>query len=112
MQTPNLSQSNDPIISNDYHHLPATEKQIKYAQTLAAKTGVGVPDDVLQDRHRISGWIDAQKKRVAMNARFARYPSSKQVQFAERIARYKRQDVPDECFRDSGLMSKWIDCNK
>jgi hypothetical protein len=39
-------------------------------------------------------------------------PSSKQVAFAERLARIKRRAVPDECFLDKGLMSKWIDENK
>jgi hypothetical protein len=39
-------------------------------------------------------------------------PSSKQVAFAEKLARIKRRAVPDECFRDKGLMSKWIDVNK
>ena len=32
--------------------------------------------------------------------------------FAERLARIKRRAVPDECFRDKGLMSKWIDGNR
>jgi hypothetical protein len=36
----------------------------------------------------------------------------KQIAFAERLARIKRRAVPDECFRDKGLMSKWIDGNK
>ena len=39
-------------------------------------------------------------------------PSSKQVAFAERLARIKRRAVPEECFRDKGLMSKWIDGNR
>ena len=39
-------------------------------------------------------------------------PSSKQVAFAERLARINRRAVPDECFRDKGLMSKWIDGNR
>ena len=39
-------------------------------------------------------------------------PSSKQVAFAERLARIKRRAVPDECFRDKGIMSKWIDGNR
>lgn len=39
-------------------------------------------------------------------------PSSKQVAFAEKLARIKRRAVPDECFRDKGLMSKWIDGNR
>ena len=32
--------------------------------------------------------------------------------FAEKLARIKRRAVPDECFRDKGLMSRWIDGNK
>jgi hypothetical protein len=39
-------------------------------------------------------------------------PTSKQVAFAEKLARIKRRAVPDESFRDKGLMSKWIDGNK
>ncbi|MEP4460804.1 hypothetical protein [Roseibium sp.] len=39
-------------------------------------------------------------------------PTSKQVAFVERLARIKRRAVPDECFRDKGLMWKWIDGNK
>jgi hypothetical protein len=41
-----------------------------------------------------------------------RLPTSKQVAFAEKLTRIKRRAVPDECFRDKGLMSKWIDGNK
>ena len=41
-----------------------------------------------------------------------RLPTSKQVAFAEKLARIKRRAVPDECFRDKGLMSKWIDGNR
>jgi hypothetical protein len=34
------------------------------------------------------------------------------VAFAERLARIKRCAVPDECFRDKGLMAKWFDGNR
>ena len=98
--------------TNDYHQLPATDKQIRFAQSLAARTGTVLPDDIQQDRRQISAWIDAQQAKTPKPNRFDSYPSSKQVQFAERIARYKRSQVPDECFRDKALMSKWIDCNK
>jgi hypothetical protein len=67
-----------------------------------------VPDDALTDRQKMSDWIDAHQKRAM---RFSNYPSSKQVAFAERIARIKRRAVPDECFRDRTLMSRWIDSN-
>ncbi|MDB9804462.1 hypothetical protein OAC22_01045 [bacterium] len=38
--------------------------------------------------------------------------SSKQVAFAERLARAKRRSVPDECFKSRELMSRWIDSNR
>jgi hypothetical protein len=41
-----------------------------------------------------------------------RLPTSKQVAFAEKLARIKRRAVPEECCRDKGLMSKWIDGNR
>lgn len=91
--------------------LPATEKQIHYAQALAQKSGLKVPKDVLADRAALSRWIDAHKPKP-VKGRFANYPSSKQVAFAERIARLKRAQVPPECFRDKTLMSRWIDGNK
>jgi hypothetical protein len=33
-----------------------------------------------------------------------RLPTSKQVAFAEKLALIKRRAVPDECFRDKGLV--------
>lgn len=95
--------------SNDYHRLPVSEKQVKYARQIAARTHVALPGDVLEDRTRLSAWIDANKVKAA--SQFADYPSSKQVAFAERIARMKRRAVPDECFRDRKRMSRWIDSN-
>ncbi len=98
------------VSSNDYHVLPATEKQIQFAQQIAKRSNVDLPGDVLTDRQQISRWIDTHKSMVPVT-RFSNYPSSKQVGFAERIARIKRRDIPYECFRDRGMMSKWIDSN-
>ncbi|KEJ89776.1 hypothetical protein DSW25_06020 [Sulfitobacter donghicola DSW-25 = KCTC 12864 = JCM 14565] len=89
--------------------VPATEKQIHYAASLAAKTKSPLPRGITQDRARLSRWIDAHKPAPSA---FNDYPSSKQVGFAERIARLKRTQVPQECFRDRSLMSRWIDSNK
>ena len=70
-----------------------------------------MPRQAEQDRQAISDWISEHRK-AASSGPFSNYPSSKQVAFAERIARIKRRTVPDECFRDRGLMSKWIDHNR
>ena len=59
----------------------------------------------------LSAWIEVQANLKPVSE-LGRLPSSKQVAFAERLARIKRRAVPDECFRDKGLMSKWIDGNR
>lgn len=92
---------------------PATEKQIGYARALAAKTGAPLPAALLRDRSGLSAWIDKVKAtKPAPKGQFANYPSAKQVQFAERIARLKRREIPHGCFKDRTMMSRWIDGNK
>lgn len=102
-------------MDNTTFALPATPKQIAYARTLALRNQTLLPWDVQQDRRSLSAWIDAQAKMKpsAETDRLpSRLPSSKQVAFAERLARIKRRAVPDACFRDKGLISKWIDGNR
>ena len=91
--------------------VPATEKQIAFAKSIAGKIGVTLPTSLFANRSSLSTWIDKHKP-TPPTGQFANYPSSKQVQFAERIARLKRREVPQECFRDKTLMSRWIDGNK
>ncbi|MEP2027479.1 MAG: hypothetical protein ABJI96_02080 [Paracoccaceae bacterium] len=97
--------------SNDYHELPATEKQIGYARALAKRSGIVLPWNALGDRKSLSAWIEARQN-DADRGGFSNYPSSKQVAFAERIARHKQRQVPQECFRDRAMMSRWIDSNR
>ncbi len=89
--------------------LPATERQIAYARSLALRNQSLLPWDVQQDRRSLSTWIDAQAKVMPVAKT---QPTSKQVAFAERLARIKRRAVPDECFRDRQMLSRWIDCNR
>lgn len=91
--------------------LPATPKQIAYARSLALKNQTLLPWVVQQDRRSLSAWIDAQARMKPLS-KLDCLPSSKQVAFAERLARIKCRAVPEECFRDKGLMSKWIDGNR
>lgn len=95
--------------TNDYHQLPVSEKQLRYARSIATRAAIDLPRDVMEDRRALSAWIDRHKAPVS---RFDAYPSSKQVAFAERIAQIKRRDIPHECFRDKSMMSRWIDSNK
>ncbi|PKP65634.1 MAG: hypothetical protein CVT86_03170, partial [Alphaproteobacteria bacterium HGW-Alphaproteobacteria-8] len=80
-------------------------------RALALRNQTLLPWEVQQDRRSLSAWIDSQAKLTSATA-LDSLPSSKQVAFAERLARIKHRAVPDECFRDKGLMSKWIDGNK
>lgn len=107
------SQIDPPMAagSNDYHVLPATEKQIRFAEQIAFRTKATLPDEIRSDRQQLSRWIDAHKD-MAGASKFSNYPSSKQVAYAERVARLKRRVVPHACFHDRLLMSKWIDCNR
>jgi hypothetical protein len=95
---------------------PATEKQIAFATSLAARAGVKLPASLVHDRAGLSAWIDRTKTAAAngqsANGQFSNYPSAKQVQFAERIARLKRREVPSACFKDKTMMARWIDGNK
>ena len=56
--------------------------------------------------------VQAAAPLPATQKQLAYAKTSKQVGFAERIARLKRSEVPPECFRDRTLMSRWIDSNK
>ncbi|HBS51093.1 MAG TPA: hypothetical protein DEA05_13890 [Rhodobacteraceae bacterium] len=98
--------------SNDYHRLPVTEKQLAYARKIAARASLAIPDEVCADRRAMSAWIDAHRPQSVTRREGANHPSSKQVAFAERIARIKRRNVPPECFRDRTTMSRWIDSNR
>lgn len=96
--------------SNDYHLLPVTEKQLRFARSIAARASLDIPIEAQRDRRMLSAWISAH--RVPESSPFDRYPSGKQVAYAERIARAKRRAVPSECFHDKAAMSAWIDRNK
>lgn len=111
MRTASIDPAPQSFNSNDYHVLPPTEKQIRFARSLALRTREELPAELTSDRRRLSRWIEAQCKQPDRSP-FSSYPSSKQVAFAERIARIKRRDVPQECFRDKMLMSRWIDSNR
>ena len=93
------------------HALPATPKQIAYARSLALRNQTLLPWLAQQDRRSLSASIDAQA-RLKPVSDMDRLPTSKQVAFAEKLTRIKRRAVPEECFRDKELMSKWIDGNR
>ena len=96
-----------------HHARPARDTQADRLcpRSLALRNQTLLPWEVQQDRRSLSAWIEAQAQLRPVSD-MDRLPTSKQVAFAEKLARIKRRAVPDECFHDKGLMSKWIDGNK
>ena len=88
--------------------LPPTDKQLNYARAIARKLDMPIPRGSLETRQALSSWIDRHKTRNTTGGS----ATSRQVAFAEKISRIKRRAIPGECFRDAGLMSRWIDANK
>lgn len=94
--------------------LPPTPKQVDYARSIAARLNAPIPPESQGDRAALSEWIGLHSARLRERDATRRGPgaTSKQVAYAERIARSKRRAIPDECFRDAGLMSRWISSNR
>ena len=94
--------------------LTPTPKQVAYAHQIAQRLKQQIPMDSANDRRALSDWIAIhQAKLNAIKPAFGMAgATSKQVAYAEKIARRKRLAVPDECFRDAGLMSRWISSNR
>lgn len=96
--------------TNDYHLLPVSDRQMRYARAIAEQTAREIPVEAQRDRRSMSDWIAAHKPNDP--SPFADYPTGKQIAFAERISRGKKRPIPNECFRDKRAMSQWIDRNK
>ncbi|MES0825720.1 hypothetical protein [Ruegeria sp. SCP11] len=90
--------------SNDYHLLPVTDRQMRYARAIAEQSALEIPVEAQRDRRSMSDWISAHKPHDP--SPFANYPTGKQVAYAERISRSKRRPIPSECFRDKHAMSQ------
>jgi len=88
-----------------------TERQMRYARRIAEHVGIVLPWQVQQDRKALSGWIDAHENHLKPRAPQPDTPSSRQVGYAERIARARGRTIPDECYRSRSLLSRWIDAN-
>lgn len=97
--------------TNDYHQIPATSRQLEFANALARKSGQDLPHTVQEDRRMLSAWIEEQLELIAQS-RTLSLPSAKQISFAERISRSRNRPIPYECFQDRKLLSRWIDRNR
>lgn len=92
-----------------------TPAQVDYARKISQRLNEVISQEDYRDRRALSDWIGAHQaafKRAVHQKSSSFGATSRQVAYAERLARRRRRDVPNECFKDAGLMSKWIEHNK
>ncbi|NPA57835.1 MAG: type I DNA topoisomerase [Aquificae bacterium] len=75
-----------------------TKKQIAYAKSLAEKTGLELPDDVLEDKDKIKKWINKAKKEAMKTYKL----SEKQKAVLIKNGREDLLDQPEKAL-------KWLD---
>ena len=80
-----------------------SEKQVRYAQQLAQRAGLPLPQEALVDRDRCSAFIEQALGLCA--------PSAKQVAFAESLAAAKNEPLSSEARASAKAISEYIDQN-
>ncbi|MXX88485.1 MAG: hypothetical protein F4213_18410 [Boseongicola sp. SB0677_bin_26] len=110
-----MHQTIRPAERPDYASLPPlrpSDRQLQYAGKIAASAGIALPKDVQLDRAGLSRWIEANRHRIAHSKRVAdKLPTARQIAWAERIARGRKRNIPEECYKSRELLAKWIDAN-
>ena len=110
-----MHQTIRPAERPDYASLPPlrpTDRQLQFAEKIAALSGIALPKDVQLDRANLSRWIEANRHRMARSNCVAdNLPTARQIAWAERIARGRKRSIPEECYRSRDLLAKWIDAN-
>lgn len=110
-----MHQTIRPAERPDYASLPPlrpTDRQLQYAEKIAASSGIALPKDVQLDRANLSRWIEANRHRMARSKRVAdNLPTARQIAWAERIARGRKRGIPDEYYKSRELLAKWLAAN-
>jgi len=81
-----------------------SEKQVRYAQQLAQRSGLALPQDALLDRERCSAFIEEALGKSA--------PSARQIAFAESLAATKNEPLPASVRSSAKAISEYIDQNQ
>ena len=83
---------------------PPTERQLSFAEGIAEKIGMSLPDDVKTDRRLLSKWIDWNKGIMP--------PSEAQVSAAKKMAERhfgNESSIPEETMESASMLSEWMD---
>jgi len=95
------AQFDDSVVGESYTAAPPSEKQIRYAQTLAIQTETALPDAVSTSAAECSAFIDEMLNKVP--------PTMKQLNFASSLAEKAGIPLPAEVETSSSACSKFID---
>jgi len=87
-------------------------KMLKFAESIAKRTGVALPANVRKDASACKAFLDAHAPKREEGAQGSAPPSDRQMEFARGIARSAGLDLPAEILADSRALSAWIDANK
>ncbi len=75
-----------------------TEKQISYAKALSEKTGIELPEEVLQDKEKIKKWINKAKKEAL-----------KHIQLSDKQKKILISQGKEELINQPEKALKWLD---
>ncbi|QHS09075.1 hypothetical protein [Sinimarinibacterium sp. NLF-5-8] len=81
---------------------PPTPKMLAWAQTVAERFGVDLPQDAHASFESCKAFLDEHKPVP---------PSQKQVEYAQRIAQSLGIELEEETLADYMLTSQWLDQN-
>lgn len=93
---------------------PATDKQIAFAERIAQDLGADFPDELREDGHGLTAWIDEFKQKLPHDeeGQLIFKPTMKQTQYAENIQNSTGIVIPSECYKDARAMGAYIDANR
>jgi len=94
------SSSSQSFIGDD-PSLPPTERQLKYAQSLALQTEQQLPNDAATNREKCSEFIDKMLRNTP--------PSDRQVQFAQDLAMQAGESLPEDATRSKAAVKEYIE---
>ena len=80
---------------------PPSEKQLKYAQSLALEIEQPLPLDAHEDSQVCSAFIDEVRQKVA--------PTEKQLRFAETLAGEAGEALPEDAIKSKAAISEYIE---
>lgn len=101
MQEPNATRTNKP-----------TDKMVSFAESIAKRLEIPVPDEARESFDACKAFIDTNKDAPGKDGSTGLAPTEKQLSFANNIAAKRGLTIPGEVRANRRELSAWIDANK